>query len=180
MLHAQLVALALAATTLLASGCGGSSKTTSSTAAVTAPATVATPTPTATATPIKFASGRPLTRAKWIAEGDAICAHTDRRLAAISVTSTRELVHALPQAAAYEKAEVRDLSKLVPPASMAGDWAQIVNDLQIFAEDSIKIAQYAEVKNASAGVPLVHAQNNIHKQMAAVARRDGFKQCSRI
>jgi hypothetical protein len=179
-LHAHFAALALAATTLAVSGCGGSSKAGSTTTAraATAPATTASttnaPIPT---TPVTIASGKPLTRAQWIARGDAICARTNMKLKAISVVSTRDYARVLPQAAIYDRIEATELSKLVPPASMARDWMQIVNGYQLFGDYTSRVAEYAQANNFAPATPLTQMGEKVHKHLAAIAKRDGFKQC---
>ena len=79
MLHSQLAALALAATTLAVSGCGGSSKT--------EPAKTTASTTSGTA---KTESGAPLTRAEFIARGEAICAHANAELNSHPIRSPKE------------------------------------------------------------------------------------------
>jgi hypothetical protein len=178
MLQIHLAALALVAVALVASGCGGSSKSGTSTATLAA-TTTAAPTPTTLPSPtVKLATGRPLTRAKWIAEADAICAHVNTEAGAISVRSGSEYVTALPQVAVYYSTEAKNLSNLVPPASMAGDHARIVNGLQLFSEYLSKSGQALATGNKSAAGQLYRAAVGVQKRLIAVAKRDGFKRCT--
>jgi hypothetical protein len=39
-----------------------------------------------------------------------------------------------PQVAIYDRTEAAELSKLVPPAAMAQDWARIVNNIKLHAK----------------------------------------------
>lgn len=181
MLHTHLAAVALAATTLAASGCGGSSKTAaSSSSASTTPATtatVATPPPTTTAA-ATVATGNPLTPAQWIAQGDAICARLNAQINAIRVRSSADLARALPQIAAYEQAGLTQLVKLVPPASRASDWKQYLTDLRQSAINSRKVAESAHGPQFTLSAPLVAATSRINEGLKAIAKRDGFKECS--
>lgn len=188
MLNAYLAVLALAATVLVVSGCGGSSKTTTTTtaAATTTPATTAPATTTpatttsATVTTVKLASGKPLSRATWIAKGDVICAHANAELDSSTVKSLQDLIRLLPQAALYDKTESAELSKLVPPASKAGDWKKIVVGFQVFGEDSDKIAADAAAGNNAAGKAVLLEAEKIHEGIAKLAGHDGFIACSVI
>jgi hypothetical protein len=177
MLHAQLAALALAATALVASGCGESSKTESATtAAVTTTAAAITPAPTTT--PITVGTGKPLKRMVWIAKGDSICTRANTKLSSTTAKTTQDFARLLPQAAAYERAEATELSKLVPPADMANDWAQIVAGIQKFSEFSDKAAEYARVDNVNEAAPVFSAMNKIQQEFTTLAKRDGFKECA--
>jgi hypothetical protein len=185
MLHTTLVALALLATTLMAAGCGGSSKAgETSTSAATTPTTTAAgttaaantaPVPTVT---VKIASGKPLTRAQWIAKGDAICARLNRELDAISVKTAAELPRVLPQEAAYERAEVAQLATLVSPASSAKDWQEFLNATLQWAEGSAKLAEYGRFGDAITRTPLAATVIGIHEHVMKIAKRNGFRACS--
>lgn len=179
MLHAHLAALALAVTTLAASGCGESSKTGSATTAAAAAATTATTaTPPTTTTSVKPASGKSLTRTQLIAKGDAICARAHTKLSAMSASTQKEFARLLPQAAIYDNTESNELSELVPPASMAHDWAQIISSAHLYGEYISRVADYARANNFRSATPLLHASENVQKQLIAVATHDGFKHCS--
>jgi hypothetical protein len=179
MLQIQLFALALAAIALAATGCGGSSKSATGNAAATTPSTARTaPTPTRPAHTIALATGTPLTRARWIAKGDAICARVNREVAGTPANSVSDYARLLPQIAAYYSKEATDLSKLVPPTSMAHDGEQIVNGLQLLSEYLSKSGQAFQAGNVSAGSQLFRTALTIQEQPIAVAERDGFKKCT--
>jgi len=181
MLQTQLAALAVVATVLVACGCGGSSKsgasTTTTSAAVTASDTTTT-TPTSPTTTVKLATGRPLTRAKWIAEGDTICKHVNTEVAAISVVSAAEYGRLLPQIALYYSTEAQELGKLVPPTSMASDGTQLANGLQLLSEYLNRSAREFQAGHNTAGAHLFVTALKIQKQPIAVAKRAGFKMCT--
>lgn len=177
----QLAAIGLAAAALTATGCGGSSKntTTSTTASVVTSATTAAQTkPSTTGAEIKVSSGKPLPRAVWISKGDAICGRVNVKLSTTSAQTQQDFARLLPQSAAYERQEAVELSKLVPPATMRADWQQVVTDLQKFSELSIKAGEYAAVNNFELARPIAKAGNRAQEDMVLVAKRDGFKVCS--
>jgi hypothetical protein len=181
MLHPHLIMLALAAIALSAPGCGGSSHSqsaataASTTSAATTTTTVATP-PPPTAT-VKLASGRPLARAEWIARGEAICTRTNTQLSA-TTGGEREYPRVMPQLAVYEWTEAQELSKLVPPRAKTHDWAQIVKNLQLDGDYLNTLASYFQTKNKRAGYKLLETAERLHEHLNAIARRDGFSECT--
>lgn len=184
MSRTRLAALTLAATALAASGCGGSSKNTASPSATATTGTIAAggagasesiPSPAS----IKAATGKPLSRARFIAAADAICAKTNTKLAAVTVITSKELARQLPQVVIYDATETDELSKLVPPASLAQDWSRILNDFHRFTEYSRAVAKDVQAKNIKAASPSIVAAQKLHQELNATATRDGFRHCNR-
>lgn len=99
-------------------------------------------------------------------------------VAAISVRTVSEDARLIPQIAAYYSAEAAALSKLVPPASMAGDDSRIVNGIQLVSEYLSRSAQELQAGHTSTGGQTLQAAVAVQKQPIAVARRDGFKKCT--
>jgi hypothetical protein len=151
----HLAALALVATTLAASGCGGSAGSSGS-----------------------------LTRSELIARGDAICRRINAKLRATTVTSARDYARLAPPLAAYEQAAVAEMRKLTPPASMANGWNQVVSGAQMLADGTAKLGQYAQRSNPFQAhqTPSVHAAfvatAEGMRQMVAAAQREGFNDCA--
>lgn len=188
LLATHLAALALAATTLVASGCGSSSKngsTSSSTAASAATTTTTATTapsltaPTTTAA-VVIATGKPLTSAEWISKGDAICARLVAQVAASTARTQQELAHALAQKSVYEKAELAKLAKLVPPSSKQSDWQTYLNGLSELADNSAKLAETAQTGKLNLHSSLVASSQEVEKGIHAIATSDGFKHCSQV
>jgi ABC-type transport system substrate-binding protein len=187
MLLTHLATLALAASALAASGCGGSSKSASTSAATTpattSVATAATTAPTsttpATTTTVTVATGKPLTRSAWIAKGDVICARLITQLSSGAPKSSRELAHALVQSAAYERAELAQLAKLVPPSSMETDWQEFLTGINEIATNSATLGETAQSGTGTLNIPLLRVTQQIENHTNAVAKHDGFKHCSR-
>jgi hypothetical protein len=182
----QLAALALAAIALTAAGCGGSSKSQTTTTTASTPSTTsttastttaATSTPTTT-THVTIATGKPLATATWITKGDAICARASARLATLHINTLADYARVLPQGAAYDRAEAEELGKLVPPAAKAHDWQLMIVAVENFAEDTSKAIPFLVAKESAAAQPLIVAGGNDRRQMAAIAKRNGFKVCS--
>jgi hypothetical protein len=171
MLQMLLVALALVMTALVATGCGKSSKT-ATTAAATTTASAPTPTPTT------VAAGKPLSRSQWLAEGDAICARAKAKTSALSINSVPDFARVYPQIAVYNRAEAAELSKLAPPATMTHDWTRIVNNIKLHAKYVSEVAQHVRAKEEKAAGKPFHLAVVVLEEQLAIAKRDGFKQCS--
>ncbi len=184
MLHIQFIALALTVSALLAAGCGSSSKTGSTTSAdAKTSATTSTTTTTAAGPPkiskviVTAPAGKPLTHAQLIARADAICARRNANIASLTVGSQAAFKRVLPQAAIYDSTESKELNKLVPPASLAHDWSGIINTDQLFSEYVDQVVYYAQTGTRNLS-PLIRTTGVVRQQMLAIARRDGFKQCT--
>jgi hypothetical protein len=167
MLHTQLAALALAAAAVIASGCG-SSKNESTAASTSTPSTTAT-----------AATGAPLSLARWISEGNAICKNTEAKLATLNAHTQAQLANELPLAASYYTVQAEELAKLVPPKSMAHDWEQIIDDIHLFSEYTDKAAEYIKTAHKVDGPALAKA-TNLQRQVVAMVKHDGFTHCVRL
>jgi hypothetical protein len=181
MLHIQLVALALAATTLAASGCGSSkatSTTTSTAAAASSTSTASTPT-TEQATTTSEPGGA-LTREELIAKANVICAHANVQLAPISVLVPSDIVRVTPLVAAYNRAAATELGKLMPPASLASDWHLIVANVNKVADNLDIMARHAPKNKLATATPAYRSAAKAQEQVGVITKRDGIKECNRI
>ena len=128
------MALALSAVAIATTGCGssktGSKATTTASSATTT--TTASALPQVATTPTHIASGAPLSHARWIAVGDAICHSSQMKVARLSFHNKAQFVNVLSQASLEYAAEAESLRKVVPPKAEAGDWERIVNDVHLF------------------------------------------------
>ena len=172
----RLVAPALAAIALAASGCGKSASTTTS--AQTASSAQSNSSTTTTTTTTLAGATKPLTRAELIAKADLICKRVNARHAATSFDTKGDYARLLPPLAAYQLAAAAAMRKLTPPPSMAAGWQQIVNDAQTFAEDVAKLGQYAVANKLRAGRAVSLAGAKADEQMLAIALREGFQDCA--
>jgi len=154
------------------SGCGSSKTESASNSASTAakvPATANVP----------IATGKPLTRAQLIAQGDAICASAKAKVKTLGGNSNAEVINLLPQAAIYYNAEAENLSKLVPPASLSRDWKKIVDDMESVSQYTNGTARYAKEKQEKTAARLYNQGLKVREHALAIAARDGFKDCSK-
>lgn len=204
MSHSKLAAIVIAAVALGVSGCGGSSKTGSTTTVASTPtqtttaqtttaqttpaqttsaqtsSTPTTPVLPSTGEPIKIKSGTPLTRRVLIAKAEPICERANAELDSTKIKSIEDYARVLPQTASYDRIEANELSKLVPPAAMAKAWTEIVTGLQKFGEYTEMVAEYAQAKKFTTAVPIFTAGRATHEKLAAIAKRNGFKECAVI
>jgi hypothetical protein len=154
MVERWLAATMLTTITLAAAGCGSGGSTPSST--------------TADAT----------TPASFIAKADVICGRVNAEISSNPYRSPQGIARLAPQLSAYELAADAELGALTPPASLASDWKQIVTDAQKLARDTATFGAYAKANNLAAATKLDNADQPIHLQLLAIAKRDGFKVCS--
>jgi hypothetical protein len=152
-------ALAILAT-LVATGCGSSSK----------------------AEP-RGSSGPPsesAAAARLIAQADPICRRLNVELAAAARASHVAIATSALRNAVLERTAVAQLSKLTPPASLAQDWRQILRYRRTLAEELVKLGGYAKANDAQAIKALAVSKKRVHKKLFEIARRDGFEHCSRV
>jgi hypothetical protein len=163
MLTISVVAVAVA-------GCGGSSRS----------APLVRSAPRGSSTTATTAGRRaPLTRAELIARGDVICGRINAFISANPYRTPQDFPRIAPRLAAYEQAADLDLDKLVPPRSLAADWARILADARFLAVQTAKLGKAVEERGLSAVPPMISATQPIQLQMLAIAKHDGFKICSR-
>jgi hypothetical protein len=172
MSRTPIATLMLATVMLAASGCGGSSKSSSQAALSTQTAS-----PTQAESP---ASNAPLSRAELITKADAICKGVNAKRATVHLRTNQDFVRTLPQVAAYERSEIAELSKLTPPSSMATDWREILAGNRMIAENTAKVAEYTKANNISGAHTLLVSATQAQDQLTATAQRDGFKACARL
>lgn len=162
----RLAVLALLVAVFAVSGCGGSKSST----------TVASSTPKSTTSE---PSGSALTTAQLIARADAICYGVNAKRAAVTITSSAALAQDLPRVAGYEQAGLTELEKLVPPASMAGDWKLILAHTRSIEEDTAKLTAYVHTDpHLLKGRPVLLKLQKANQELDAIARRDNFKDCA--
>jgi hypothetical protein len=157
----RLAVVVLSGVALAVSGCGGSSSNSSSSA-------------NASSSPSK-----PLTRTEFITDGDAICKRVNTKVFTNPIRTIQVAAHTAPQLAAYEQAAIKELTALRPPLSLAGDWRTFLSDYSKLAKDTVTFGK-AAAAGSFAGIRSISlADDAVHTQMLAVAKRDGFKVCSR-
>jgi hypothetical protein len=170
MSRTPIAALTLATVTLVASGCGGSSKSSSQVASSTQAAT----TTQTESTTSKASSGR----TQLIAQANAICKSLNIKRNAVHISAVPDYARYLPQVAAWERTAADELERLQPSASLAKDLRKIVEANRLIAANTAKVGQLAAAGKMRATRPLVEATAPVQQQMITIARRDGFKDCA--
>lgn len=179
MSHARLAALAVAASALIASGCGGSSK--SSTHTESSALAGSTTQQASTSSPKQAStSSKPLTRTQLIAKADAICKRVNARLASSTAHNHQQIVRIAAQLAAFERTATGELMQLVPPAELATDWSQIVAGVRALADTTARYGEYAASNQLANAQKFIVAGRRRTRQAAAVAKRDGFTDCAHL
>jgi hypothetical protein len=149
MSHARLAALALAATTLAAAGCGGSS------------------------------SSNALTHSQLVAKAEPICAQANSKLnSAMAVTDQIDVPSAAAEAATYEQQVSAELAKLIPPASMSNDWKVIVTSYKTVGNDLAKLGEAAKAKDKPNPALIIEFTNS-QQRRASAATHEGLSECAR-
>jgi hypothetical protein len=173
MLHAQLTALVLAAATFAASGCGGSSNTTSTAS------TSAEQTPTTAAQTQPVYTGPRLTRAELIAKADLICARVNAVRASNKITSKQSLAESAAKLSGAEQIALEEMSKLTPPVSLESTWNSMITGYKATATDIAKIKQAVSDGDTHEIRPLLTRSTVALHQTITEAKSAGFKDCGR-
>lgn len=124
-------------------------------------------------------SAKPLTRAQLIAKADVVCRRINHKLSSVTIKSQQDIARVAPKLAAYEQEALSDLAKLVPPTALANDWKEIVAGAQTLADNVAKLGEYAKSNNIKAARPLIASSSKIQEHIQAIAKRDGFQDCSK-
>jgi hypothetical protein len=169
MLHPYLVVLILAAAALVSSGCGSSAKTQAGNSQ------------SATTQTSAVASLKPESRAEFISEANAICTRLASRRASNRGETNHEIALVAADLASFEKVVRAELERHVPPATLTGDWRRLLAYAQALAEDTAKIAGYAENNELSTATASAVVKDRRATEMAAlaIARRDGIEACAK-
>lgn len=179
----RFTALMFTTCALMATGCGGSTKSSSTGAASNAGAAPSITTTSASATTASNSTetapaGKQLTRAALILRADAICARVNKRRTQLNFGSQTDVAKVMPALASFERKAASELGELIPPTAMAGDWKVIVAGAQALASETASYGQFAKANNPEAEHRVFVEAGKAQAKMAPVARRDGLKQCA--
>jgi hypothetical protein len=182
MSHARLVVFVLVGSALAASGCGGATKSSSSTAPATvAQSSTATPsTTTSSSTATSPVATRPLSRAQLIATANSICFGLNAKRKATRISSALEYERLVPQLATYELAAAEEMSKITPPAAMVGTWKQIVAGTQVIAEVTGHFRHYSEASDPKTAHVYDVAITKAIQQVQSAAKQAGLTECAQF
>jgi hypothetical protein len=117
-----------------------------------------------------------------VVRADAICRRLNTQIEANKQANlgVHEIARFAPRNAALEKAALKELSKLKPPASIARDWRQVIAYRRTLLEELVKLGRYAKANNTQAIHKLAASKKRAHQQLLTIATRDGFKDCPQI
>jgi hypothetical protein len=163
--------LALLGAVLVLSGCGGaSSRTAGSRSTSTAAGAPAVGTSTSAV------------RTGPLARAETICARLNRAIAtAVPVKlDPKKIAAAAPAHAALERKAVEELSRLHAPPGLAVDWRKIIVYRRTLARELSTLVHLAETGNVAGIRALAASKRRVHRQLSAIAARDGFKACARV
>jgi hypothetical protein len=151
----------LLVTVLASTGCGGSSKA--------APAG-------------SFYSNRDPAASRFAASADTICKRLNAELVpnGSAHLGAAELAHSALRNAALERVALAQLSELKPPASLAGDWKQIISYRRTLVSELLMFAQYVKSNDATKIRALAVSKFRLHQKLLEAASRDRFKDCSHV
>jgi len=149
--------LALIAVTLVVTGCGGSSNTSST-----------------------DSHGHAASRVQLVAEADAICQRMSAEFAADKPanSSIPEIVRFAPARAVREQKVVAELSQLTPPATIAGGLQKIIAYRRTLALELADLARVAKAKDAAAIRALAKSKAAMHRELIAAATAAGLTSCA--
>jgi hypothetical protein len=171
------VALVLLAIAL--EGCGGGSGTTAS-----APPGAQQTTSTArTATPSSSSpGGAAAAKQQFIASADAICGRVVTLLkhSKLASSTLAEIARITPIHVLVEQEGLSDLSKLAPPATIAGRWRQILTYMRTLAHELDTLGKTAKARDKAAIHALAASKKRVHAKLRAAAAREGFKDCQAV
>jgi hypothetical protein len=125
-------------------------------------------------------SEKPLTRAELTAKANAICKTVTTRFASKNISTKQELAKVIPELASFEQNALAELSKLIPPAELAGDWKKFVTGAETLAENTSKLGEDAKSKGLKGAGGLIAQSEAIQQKMREIAKRDGILGCEQV
>jgi hypothetical protein len=120
--------------------------------------------------------------ASVITRADAICRRLNSELVANLPKhySMGAVASISPRNAALERGVVSELAKLEPPASIAGEWRQVIAYRSELANALTQVALAAKARNTAAVKRLGVSKARVRKQLLAVGEHVGFRACQEI
>jgi hypothetical protein len=128
-------------------------------------------------------SVKPLTRAELTTKANTICKKVTVKLegaAKKGIDTVQAIAHVAPELSGFEETALVELSKLIPPAELEGDWKAFVAGAQTLAENTSKVGEYAKANDLKSAKSLIKSSNATQKQMVGIAKRDGLKECELV
>jgi hypothetical protein len=80
----------------------------------------------------------------------------------------------------FEQTALAKLAKLVPPTELEADWKRFVAGAEMLVENTAKVGEYVASKNRVALKALIASTEATQREMAATAKRDRIYGCQKI
>jgi hypothetical protein len=159
---------------LPATGCGGSSSGSTGRPGTAAATTAPRPQSGTSSDP----SGGTV-KSRFIAAADAICGRLNAAIADPlgTVLNDTNLARLAPAHALLEKKAVSELGRLKPPESLASDWLKLLAYRRTLAKELAEVGAAAKAHDAASIKKLGASKKRVHRQLEALAARDGFGPC---
>lgn len=129
-------------------------------------------------------SPKPLTSAQLVEKANSVCRRVAAKIEATtkgqSANTPRQLARLVGKLSGFEQSALSELGKLVPPAAMEADWKRFVAGAQSLAEATASLSEAASANSKAAARRAVASAEATQKQMAAIAKRNGIKDCERV
>jgi hypothetical protein len=126
----------------------------------------------------------PLTRAQLTSKANSICRTVTAKLEAASkgesANTPQQVQRLTAKVSGFEQKALTELTALVPPPALEADWQRFVGGAQTLAEDTAKVGEYVAGKNTAAGKAVISQAEATQKQMVAIAKRNGIKDCEKV
>jgi hypothetical protein len=175
--HRSVLASMTMGIVLVFAGCAGTSKKNTTVPSKTSDATTMV---TARTTSISDGDpGKGLSQAQLVAHADPICKRLNLRLRAAKdePKSKQDLARIAKRRATVENHALNELTQIVADRSIAAEWQQILANRRVLTEDLAQIATFAQANNTPDQNVAVNSAISSQRQMAATAKRMGFKDC---
>jgi hypothetical protein len=170
--HPRLAVPTIAAVTiaLATCGCGGTSKSSTTTAQTAAKS----PTTTTTAQTEPATQGGQAT-VVFVKQAEAICTHLNAEVAPLHQTNFAVIA---PILASLEHRALAAMTKLTPPASIAEGWKQFIAYQRSIDEGTVKLGEYAKAKELNQVRTQFYTIDSLQTRMLATARRNKLLACT--
>lgn len=126
-------------------------------------------------------SAKPLTQKQLAARADAVCSQLHDKVKKLGPAKGAEgFVHLTAKLAGFEQQQLNAMRKLVPPKHLASDWKQILEGVQELSATVATVSTDVQAKDKKQADLELRQVAAVEKKTAAIAKRDGFTQCTTI
>jgi hypothetical protein len=122
-----------------------------------------------------YAPTPPLSRVHLASSADPTCVGFNARRTTVKLGDPGSS-RLLPPLVTYEWSAIGRLTNLTPPAALAYDWQQTLNDLRTIAEETAAVA-YARGRGAGIATAATRRIEEADRKLRALATHDGVSSC---